>query len=72
MIDVLYFAKENYGTFPFSCKQYDSLVGLMKHDKKNEAQEINFTLLSDVGHVEINQKTTKEAIFETLDWLQSM
>lgn len=72
VMDILYFAKENYGTFPFSCKQYDALFELMKHDKKNEAQEINFTLLSDVGHVEINQKTTKEAIFETLDWLQSM
>ncbi|HRS67302.1 MAG TPA: 3-dehydroquinate synthase [Paludibacteraceae bacterium] len=70
--DVLYFAKENYGIFPFSCKQYDDLFELMKHDKKNEAQEINFTLLSDIGQVKINNKTTKNAIFETLDWLQSM
>ena len=72
VIDLLYFAKEHYGAFPFSCKQYNALFELMKHDKKNEANEMNFTLLSEIGKVHINQKATKEEIFETLDWLQSM
>ena len=41
----------------------------MKHDKKNESKEINFTLLSDIGDVKINQTATKEEIEECLDFL---
>ena len=72
LMSVLYFAKENYGVFPFSCKQYEALFELMKHDKKNEAKEINFTFLTAIGQPQINQKATKQEIFETLDWLQSI
>ena len=67
---LLYFAKEHYGAFPFTCKQYDALFDLMKHDKKNEAQTINFTLLADVGDIRINQTATKEQIFEALDFVR--
>jgi len=44
----------------------------MTHDKKNESKEINFTLLSGIGEIRINQTATKEDIFETLDWLQTI
>jgi len=44
----------------------------MTHDKKNESKEINFTLLSGIGEIRINQTATKEDIFETLDWLQGV
>lgn len=67
---ILYFAKEHYGTFPFTCKQYDALFELMKHDKKNEAQTINFTLLADTGDIRIDQTATKEQIFEALDFVR--
>ncbi|MGM9745995.1 MAG: 3-dehydroquinate synthase [Paludibacteraceae bacterium] len=67
---LLYFAKEHYGAFPFTCKQYETLFDLMKHDKKNEAQTINFTLLADVGEVRIDQTATKEQIFEALDFVR--
>ena len=41
----------------------------MRHDKKNaSADEINFTLLSDIGEVKINQTASKEEIFEALDF----
>ena len=42
----------------------------MKHDKKNEAGIINFTLLADIGDIRINQQATKEEIFESLDFLR--
>lgn len=62
--------KEYYGTFNFSCKQYETLYELMTHDKKNESKEINFTLLSDLGEIHINQTATKEEIFECFDYLR--
>ncbi len=62
------FIRKNYGTFTFSCKQYDRLYELMTHDKKNEDNIINFTLLGNVGDIRINQKASKEEIFEALDF----
>jgi 3-dehydroquinate synthase len=62
------FIRKNYGTFAFSCKQYDRLYELMTHDKKNEDGIINFTLLGEVGDIRINQQATKEEIFEALDF----
>jgi 3-dehydroquinate synthase len=57
-----------YGKFEFDCHDYEKLFELMTHDKKNESKEINFTLLKDIGVIEINQTATKEVIFECLDF----
>lgn len=63
-----YYLKEYYPAFVFDCKDYDTLYELMTHDKKNEAGIINFTLLSQVGDVQINQQVSKEKILESLDF----
>jgi 3-dehydroquinate synthase len=67
---ILVFAKEYYGVFPYTCKQYDRLYELMTHDKKNSGGYINFTLLAGVGDVRINQNVTKDELFEALDYLR--
>jgi len=67
----VYFIKDNYADFPFGCDDYEQLFEYMKHDKKNEsADHINFTLLSDIGKIEINQTAGKEDIFESIDFLR--
>lgn len=67
----VYFIKDNYPDFPFGCEDYDILFEYMKHDKKNEsADRINFTLLSDIGKVEINQTADREDIFDSIDFLR--
>ena len=40
----------------------------MKHDKKNTQGFINFTLLSDIGGIKLNQTASREEIFEALDF----
>ncbi len=40
----------------------------MKHDKKNSAGIINFTLLTEIGNIQINQSASKDEIFEMLDF----
>lgn len=71
-LDVLsktvYYIKEYYRPFAFDCKDYEALYELMQHDKKNESGIINFTLLSGVGEVQINQSVDKEIILESLDF----
>ncbi|MDH6354396.1 3-dehydroquinate synthase [Dysgonomonas sp. PH5-45] len=70
-LQTMYFIKENYGTFPFSCKEYDALFDLMKHDKKNKtADKINFTLLQDIGIAQTDQTSNKEEIYESFDFLR--
>ena len=64
------FIKEVYGTFAFTCKDYDELFALMQHDKKNRGVEINFTLLGGIGDIRINRTATKEEIFEMLDFVR--
>lgn len=67
----LSFIKENYGTFYFGCDEYEALYELMRHDKKNaSADEINFTLLADIGKYILNETATKEDIFESIDFLR--
>ena len=61
------FIYDNYGAFPITCEEYSHLYELMTHDKKNDSGEVNFTLLSDVGEIIINQTATKENIEIALD-----
>jgi len=68
LLKLKYLIKEYYGTFNIDCSDYESLFELMTHDKKNETNEINFTLLSEIGEIHINQTATKEEIFECFDF----
>lgn len=62
------YVREHYGTFVITCDDYDYLCERMTHDKKNAASDaINFTLLSDVGQVVINQTATRDEITFALD-----
>ena len=62
------FIREHYGSFPITCDDYDTLIELMTHDKKNTSGIINFTLLGGIGDIRINQSATKEEIKEALDF----
>lgn len=62
------YIKEHYGKLPITCDDYPELIELMMHDKKNTAGIINFTLLSDVGDIIINQTATAGEIQEALDF----
>jgi 3-dehydroquinate synthase len=64
------FITQYYGNGKFTCKDYEELYEYMTHDKKNSAGRINFTLLSDIGEIRIDQTATKEEIFEMLDFLR--
>ena len=64
------FIRENYGAAAFTCDDYPTLLNLMRHDKKNTADTINFTLLHDIGDIRINQTATDEEIREALDFIR--
>ncbi len=62
------FVREHYGRISFTCDDYPDLLRLMRHDKKNTAGSINFTLLADLGDVRIDQTATEKEITEALDF----
>lgn len=64
------FVRDHYGHLPITCDDYPALISLMRHDKKNIAGTINFTLLADVGDVRINQVASEEEIREMLDFFR--
>lgn len=68
MRQTIQFIRQNYGTFSFDCNQYEQLYELMKHDKKNTAGIINFSLLKNIGEVSLNETPDKETIFQMFDF----
>ena len=68
MRQTVQFIKEYYGRMAISCDDYPHLLELMHHDKKNEGDSINFTLLGGIGDIRINQTVSEEDIKEALDF----
>ena len=68
MRQTVQFIREHYGQLNFTCNDYPELLQLMHHDKKNEGETINFTLLGGIGDIRINQTATEEEIKEALDF----
>ncbi len=63
------FVITHYGNYNCPPQNYEQLIKLMYHDKKNEDKEINFTLLSDIGEVKINQTATHNEIKQAFDFI---
>lgn len=61
-----------YGKFEIRSEDYQPLLSLMSHDKKNEGNRINFTLLPKIGKVTINQDCSRELIIESLEFYQNL
>lgn len=64
------YIRNHYGCLPITCDDYPTLLELMRHDKKNMGDTINFTLLGNIGDVKINQTATSADIMEALDFLR--
>jgi 3-dehydroquinate synthase len=62
------FVREEYGVYLISCKDYPALYEAMTHDKKNENANINFTLLSGIGDLKLDQTADRAQIEEMLDF----
>lgn len=70
--DITRFILRLYGKYDLKQKNFDILVELMKQDKKNEKQKINFSLIPSVGNVTVNVTTTEADIKESLLFYQRL
>lgn len=61
-----------YKSYQLETSDFHQLIELMKNDKKNENNAINFTLLSEIGVAHINQEVEVELILEGLNYYNSL
>ncbi len=61
-----------YGQYPLQKVDYPAMIQLMRKDKKNVKDEINFTLLSSPGKCLINQTCSVALIEESLNYYRKV
>ncbi len=61
------YIRQHYGAFHITCDDYAALIDLMRHDKKSEHGELNFTLLHSVGDVETGCVVDAKQVEAALD-----
>lgn len=67
------FVAENYPTPVIDCSDYSTIIGLMRHDKKNNSVgEINFTLLRSPGVPSLNVDVAPDDITAALDIMRDL
>ena len=66
--EITHFILGHYKNVTIGQMDFHRLVELMKHDKKNEKGDINFSLLSAIGKCEINKKAKADQIIDALNY----
>lgn len=68
LTEITQFIIKTYGLIDITNINKDKIIELMKHDKKNENNCINFSLLSAIGSCEINKSVEIGLIIESLNY----
>lgn len=68
LAEITNFIARIYGIYPLKRTDYPAMIELMRKDKKNIKEEINFTLLTNPGDCLVNQTCTIDLIEESLDY----
>jgi len=67
--DICNYLVSVFGKPDISVDNYERLYELMQHDKKNDQDRINFTLITEIGTVSVNENCSKNEIFEALTFI---
>ena len=57
-----------YPKYSITKSCYPKLLELMKNDKKNSLDQINFSLLTNIGHCNIDNFCTNDEIYQSIDY----
>jgi 3-dehydroquinate synthase len=68
LVEITKFIFEKYKAIKLADSDIELLLQLMKHDKKNSKDSINFSLLSGIGNCDINKTATTELITESIKY----
>jgi len=62
------FIKTIYPMPHFKKDEQDTIIGFMKHDKKNLGGDVNFVLLEDIGKPRLDCRVENELIYDAFDF----
>ena len=68
MFKIVEFLSITFNSYTINIDDYEKIYDFMKHDKKNKNNEIKFSLISDIGKVELNKTCMKKNIFQALNF----
>ena len=69
--EITSYINSNFRHYEIDSSVYEKLISLMLHDKKNENDEINFTLISEPGKFRINNNVDNKLICQSLNYYQN-
>jgi 3-dehydroquinate synthase len=61
-----------FGKVSISEKDFEGIIQLCFQDKKNDGNELNFSLLRKIGECDYNINVGKEAVIEALEYYNSI
>lgn len=70
--EIVTYILKHYPKIEFQANDFDALWELITHDKKNEKNRINFTLIPEIGNVAVNQACSRELVIESLSYYSSL
>lgn len=72
MEEVIEYITSLFKHYPLRSGNFDLILDIIKHDKKNSGDKFNFTLLTTIGNSMINQEVDAKLILESLRFYQSL
>jgi 3-dehydroquinate synthase len=72
VIDISNYLKDVFGLFRIEREDYKELFNLMNHDKKNEDNRINFTLLDEIGQMQVNINASEEEVVSAFEFYRDL
>lgn len=70
--EITQFILKIYGKYDIQQFDFEELIALMKQDKKNDGDEINFTFLPKIGEVAVNCTATPQYIADSLHFYSDL
>jgi len=72
LAEILQYISTNFDFYTFRPGYFEQIFDLMRHDKKNTADTINFTLLTTIGNSIINEVVDVALVRESLMYYQNL
>ncbi|MCB2219992.1 MAG: 3-dehydroquinate synthase [Bacteroidetes bacterium] len=66
--EIIHYVLNNFDHYSFRSGNFDLIIDIMKHDKKNTGNQFNFTLLTSIGNSLINQQVDISLVRESLQF----
>ncbi|MEZ5082300.1 MAG: 3-dehydroquinate synthase [Bacteroidales bacterium] len=69
---IVHYISENFSHYPLQTDKFEAILENMAHDKKNNGDNLNFTLLTSIGNTLINQFIDVSLVKESLLFYQNL